>query len=224
MVLSGQEVTGEVLPHTIIKNYTSTHDNGIELVVEADNGDVENITTTAEHPFYVMDKGWTPASELKDGDLLKTASGFVKLTGSTWIQGSIVTRNLNVDVFDTFYVGELQLWVHNCDHEKVYHGTTTDQTITSKGLNTADRDKVAGGKDFVETKGLSTTTDKATAQKWANARAQERGKKPVVLEAKKSDLPKERDRVGEAKDQKEYRIDVEDYGKVGPGVFKESTK
>jgi hypothetical protein len=104
--------------------------------------------------------------------------------------------------------------------EIVYHGTTSDQTITSKGLQTAERDRAGG--DFAETRGFSTTTHRATAQIWAEARAAERGGQPVVLEANRSDLPPPRDRPNERVDKNEVRIDVEDYPKVGPGVFRVS--
>ena len=33
------------------------------------------IGTTAEHPFYVLDKGWMPAVELRIGDLLQSSDG-----------------------------------------------------------------------------------------------------------------------------------------------------
>ena len=104
----------------------------------------------------------------------------------------------------------------------VFHGTTDSETVTTKGLSTKERDKAAGSRDLADTRGFSTTTDKATAQVWADARAAERGGEPVVLEANRAALPPPRERVGETLDPHEVRIDVQDYPKVGPGVFRAS--
>ena len=35
--------------------------------------------TTREHPFYVKGKGWTPAHEIRVGDLLRTVDGWVPI-------------------------------------------------------------------------------------------------------------------------------------------------
>jgi RHS repeat-associated protein len=106
--------------------------------------------------------------------------------------------------------------------EMVYHGTTSAQTVTTKGLSTVERDLAAVDRDLVDLRGFSTTTDKEIARLWAEARAAERGGTPVVLEAPKSALPPPRLRPGEALDPREFRIDVKDYPQVGPGVFKVS--
>ena len=84
----------------------------------------EVVTTTPEHPFFVKPGsdagrgGWTPAGELRPGDLLATATGEwlpLKRVDNT----GRVTRvyNLRVADYHTYFVAPascgFDLWVHN---------------------------------------------------------------------------------------------------------------
>ena len=76
------------------------------------------IHTTPEHPFYVQDQGWTPAGELKPGDLLATLDGrWLPLESAldTWRLATVY--NLRVADFHTYFVGSHEwgfaAWVHN---------------------------------------------------------------------------------------------------------------
>ncbi len=46
-----------------------------EVTVREADGDVETISTTAEHPFYVDGRGWTGAGHLQAGEELSSADG-----------------------------------------------------------------------------------------------------------------------------------------------------
>jgi hypothetical protein len=80
--------------------------------------DGEWIETTPEHPFYVEDKGWVNAEDLRTGDEVRQADG---TTGTVWLRWNVETSqemyNLTVDEAHTFFVGDGQWLVHNagCD-------------------------------------------------------------------------------------------------------------
>ena len=78
----------------------------------------QDIDTTAEHPFYVVEKGWTPAKALEPGDLV------LGHDGSQTEVNSVQPTDRHEDVFNvrvavdhTYFVGSedwgFSLWVHN---------------------------------------------------------------------------------------------------------------
>jgi hypothetical protein len=75
------------------------------------------IRTTAEHPFYVKGKGWTPASSIKKGDMIRTEEGWIEVT-SSYDSGEYETvYNVRVSEFHTYFVGDqswgFSVWAHN---------------------------------------------------------------------------------------------------------------
>jgi hypothetical protein len=90
----------------------------VGLVLELEVGG-RTIGTTAEHPFYVLSKGWTAAGELKPGDRIvgldpreSVAVTALRLTGR---QEKLY--NLRVADYHTYFVGGstwgFALWAHN---------------------------------------------------------------------------------------------------------------
>jgi hypothetical protein len=76
--------------------------------------DGEVISTTAEHPFWVPDKGWVKASDLAVGDLLQTdEETFVDLDKIERREGNFKVYNFEVEGFPTYFVSELGILVHN---------------------------------------------------------------------------------------------------------------
>ena len=64
------------------------------------------VRTTAEHPFWVLDKGWTPAGELQPGEQLVGHDGQVATVGEVYDTGCIETvYNLRVAEDHTYFVG-----------------------------------------------------------------------------------------------------------------------
>ncbi|NJK63930.1 MAG: hypothetical protein HC921_15710 [Synechococcaceae cyanobacterium SM2_3_1] len=78
------------------------------------------LTTTEDHPFWVTGQGWVKAQDLHVGSVLQ------KLTGSTVVVEAIERRkeevriyNLDVAGFDTFFVSDMGILVHNaCEPPK----------------------------------------------------------------------------------------------------------
>ena len=90
----------------------------VGLVLELEVGG-RTIGTTAEHPFYVLGKGWTAAGELKPGDRIvgldpreSVSVTALRLTGR---QEKLY--NLRVADYHTYFVGDaawgFALWAHN---------------------------------------------------------------------------------------------------------------
>lgn len=78
----------------------------------------EVIQTTPEHPFYVRDKGWTPAGELAIGDELSTHTGAWIAIDDLFDTGETsVVYNFRVAEHATYFVGDadwgFDVWVHN---------------------------------------------------------------------------------------------------------------
>ncbi|VTS07764.1 YD repeat protein OS=Isosphaera pallida (strain ATCC 43644 / DSM 9630 / IS1B) GN=Isop_2419 PE=4 SV=1: PT-HINT [Tuwongella immobilis] len=76
------------------------------------------IETTAEHPFWVVDRGWTPVWELSIGDSLTTITGeTVSVEGVHETDRRQTVYNLRVSDYHTDAVGcddwGVSVWAHN---------------------------------------------------------------------------------------------------------------
>ena len=78
------------------------------------------IRTTAEHPFWVVGRGWVAAHQMMLGDLLLGADG--EQTAVTLVDGPnepAPVYNLEVVAYHTYLVGSrlwgFSIWVHNAD-------------------------------------------------------------------------------------------------------------
>jgi hypothetical protein len=73
------------------------------------------LTTTAEHPFMVHERGWTAAADLRPGDRLVTANGHVVLDHVDLEARSETVYNFRVATDHTYYVlaGDVPVLVHN---------------------------------------------------------------------------------------------------------------
>jgi hypothetical protein len=93
------------------------------------------IKTTSEHPFYVYNKGWTRAGDLKPGDRLSSHDGQWVAVEEVFDTGEYATvYNLRVADWHTYFVGDeawgFSLWAHNaCTQE------TVEEAIKSAGLD-----------------------------------------------------------------------------------------
>jgi RHS repeat-associated protein len=80
------------------------------------DGNLEWVTATANHPFYVPDRGWVDADNLTIGDLLISDDGTLieifELDSETRVA---IVHNLTVDVIHTYYIvfGKQTALTHN---------------------------------------------------------------------------------------------------------------
>ena len=76
----------------------------------------EEITTTPTHPFYVPQKGWTDAVELRAGDRLQLLNGeyvIIEQVQHELLESPVNVYNFEVADFHTYYVGSTSILVHN---------------------------------------------------------------------------------------------------------------
>ena len=105
-------VTGEARARTVTA--TASHDDVPVLRVRTDDGGA--VETTATHPFWVEDRGWTPAGRLRAGDRLLTPDGrTVTVTATTPTGRTQRVYSLEVDGLQAYYVraGTAFIAVHN---------------------------------------------------------------------------------------------------------------
>jgi hypothetical protein len=121
------------------------------------------IRTTAEHPFWIVGKGWQAAKNLVEGDQLLSQDGNaipVQQVAQTLAQERVY--NLRVAEFRTYFVGcdewGFSIWAHNTCW---YHGTHSGETVSTLGLNLAD---FLGNDPEEPDKGFFATQNKAFAQ------------------------------------------------------------
>ena len=93
------------------------------------HGGGDEITTTLGHPFWVDGRGWKMAKELKEGDLLHSFHGAVRVEKIEQA-GDEKAYNLVVDDFNTYFVGQQGLLVHDNEFRKptraIVPGLTAD--------------------------------------------------------------------------------------------------
>ena len=78
----------------------------------------EQIVTTLGHPFWVSGHGWKMAKELKAGDFLHCLDGAARITSVEALVKEEQAHNLVVDDFNTYFVGNTGLLVHDNEFRK----------------------------------------------------------------------------------------------------------
>ena len=120
-VWSKSDLTYDLAAKPVARTFRSVHtDDVIELIVRNSKGDSDRIVTTAEHPFFVEDKGWLTAQELTlDHQLYTLTDEYIEMEAITWLPvGQYDTYNFAVDEYSTYGVGKFGVWTHNskvCD-------------------------------------------------------------------------------------------------------------
>ena len=104
-------VTGEARARTVTA--TASHDDVPVLRVRTDDGGA--VETTATHPFWVEDRGWTPAGRLRAGDRLLTPDGRTVTVTAAPTGRTRRVYSLEVDGLQAYYVraGTAFIAVHN---------------------------------------------------------------------------------------------------------------
>lgn len=119
-----------LLQKTVLETYIREVTTLVHLTV---NG--EEIVTTVDHPFYVNNRGFVNAGELKVGDELLDSSGNVLLLESFEIELTdepTTVYNFQVEDFHTYYAGGLGVLVHNASNE---YKTKTVRTAKGRRKN-----------------------------------------------------------------------------------------
>lgn len=104
IVIATDPETGETAEKEVVEVYVNESSELVQLTI---NG--EEITTTPTHPFYVPQKGWTFAIELRAGDILVLVNGeyvTVEAVQHEILESPVTVYNSQVADFHTYYVGE----------------------------------------------------------------------------------------------------------------------
>ncbi|HEY7152991.1 MAG TPA: Hint domain-containing protein [Gemmataceae bacterium] len=101
------------------------------------------IRTTAEHPFYVREKGWTAAKELQAGDLLRSHDGqWVAVESVTEGEELAAVYNLRIAEHHTYFVGsrdwEFSVWAHNACVYEATNEAGTKRYVGAAGTRASD--------------------------------------------------------------------------------------
>ncbi|HVM29949.1 MAG TPA: LamG-like jellyroll fold domain-containing protein [Candidatus Limnocylindrales bacterium] len=135
-VLAYDEATGVVAEHPI----SVVHINADPVTgTIAVGGEV--IETTPEHPFYTLEEGWLDAEDLEIGMRVPSASdepGVV--TAVDFSGGPAIMYNLTVEVAHTYFVGEGEWLVHNCERVRDALGRFTSGNPGSRISEVAEAD------------------------------------------------------------------------------------
>ena len=103
--------TGESELKTVTKVYVHSVDEILHLYT--DEGDID---TTANHPFYVIGKGWVAAGDLAVGDKVFNLDGTTSVVLGSAIEKldePVLVYNLEVEDFHSYFVGCVPILVHN---------------------------------------------------------------------------------------------------------------
>lgn len=95
-----------------------------------------NINTTTNHPFYVIRKGWVAAGDLAEGDEVYNLGGTISTVLGFEIEvldEPVLVYNLEVDGFNSYFVGDGCVLVHNYTAENGAEKGTI--TIEDQGIH-----------------------------------------------------------------------------------------
>ena len=98
-----------------LKEVTSLFNGKTDEVYEITIGD-ELVRTTPKHQFYIVDKGWTRAYELKEGDKISSKDNdglIIKKIEHKFYKDPIPVYNLTVDGYHNYLITKYELLVHN---------------------------------------------------------------------------------------------------------------
>ena len=119
LLVARNELTGEVAlkPVTELLRYEGRQFYELELI------DEEGISTlldvTDDHPFWVEKYGWVDSDDLKPGMLVMDLDGdWLGVKSMVPVEREGLAYNFEVGDFHTYFVGESDVWVHNCPNGK----------------------------------------------------------------------------------------------------------
>uniref|UniRef100_UPI0003635C20 polymorphic toxin-type HINT domain-containing protein n=1 Tax=Paenibacillus sp. OSY-SE TaxID=1196323 RepID=UPI0003635C20 len=109
MVLAKDDETGEMAYKEVEWLFQRDVEETYNITVGS-----EDITTTDEHPFWLVGKGWVEAQYLAVGDVLTTSDGKELAIEKIEVKKEHATvYNFKVKDFHTYFVSNLGLWTHN---------------------------------------------------------------------------------------------------------------
>ncbi|GAB2636918.1 polymorphic toxin-type HINT domain-containing protein [Psychrobacter pocilloporae] len=137
LVWSRHEETLEYGYRPIVDTFSLDNKEIYEVVVRDNHGKLETYQTTEEHPFWVVDTGWLPASLLQIGMTLVNRDDKAVLTvvSQSKLDKTDTVYNFEVEEFHTYHIGEFGTWVHNSCIEKVLPSVKSFEQARNKAFD-----------------------------------------------------------------------------------------
>ncbi|WP_249262337.1 Hint domain-containing protein, partial [Leptospira alexanderi] len=109
-VLSWDEESGEQEYHRVVKTFQ--REVNVVYTLHYSNG--TQVETTDEHPFYIENKGWVPAKDLRSGDRsVLSNEKTLEIESITISERTTTVYNFEVEDAHSYYVGKDGILVHN---------------------------------------------------------------------------------------------------------------
>lgn len=127
--------TGETELKEVVQTFVNETNELVHIKVSG-----EEIITTPTHPFWVPEKSWTDAIQLRAGDRLQLLNGeyvIVQQVQHEILEAPVTVYNFEVEDFHTYYVGIRGVLVHNsCGYQapKGGGGITDQIKIGNKNI------------------------------------------------------------------------------------------
>ncbi|WP_352309938.1 DUF6883 domain-containing protein [Psychrobacter sp. W2-37-MNA-CIBAN-0211] len=139
MVWSRHEDTLEYGYRPVVDTFSFDDKEIYEVVVRDNHGKLETYQTTKEHPFWVVDTGWLPASLLQTGMTLVNRDDQAVLTviSQTKLDKADTVYNFEVAEFHTYHIGNFGTWVHNACLPSLGSAIINMDKITGYALNSS---------------------------------------------------------------------------------------
>jgi len=102
------DINSKLIESKVIKIYKKQV-NGYYILKCLD----ELIFVTAEHPFYVKDKGWVTVKNLNVGDLLVGNRGLIAIDSIIYKDETASVYNITIEEPNTYLITTLKILVHN---------------------------------------------------------------------------------------------------------------
>lgn len=117
LIWTRNDITLEYGYRPVVATKATPNQPIFQVTVKNQQGDIETLETTAEHPFWIKDTGWLKASLLEQGMILLDRNNQEVEVLSQYLlpNHTDTVYNIEVDDFHTYHVGRLGVWVHNAD-------------------------------------------------------------------------------------------------------------
>ncbi len=115
-IYTRNEQTGETAPRKAKEVFR----NEAHTIYHIWLDDKEEIETTAYHPFFVHNTGWVNAINLQEKEIVETKDGMEQITKIVKVrhEDPVEVYNIHVEDWETYFVSERQVYVHNCGKEQ----------------------------------------------------------------------------------------------------------
>ena len=114
LVVSTNPETDETREKEVIETYIRKVNQLTKITVGR-----EDIIATPNHPFYCIDNGWVDIADVKVGYMLRNPNGelvVIERVMHTAFDEPVEVYNLQVEDFHSYYVGSVEVLVHNADY------------------------------------------------------------------------------------------------------------